>query len=124
MTRKLRDDELMQDDVDDAVMQQDFEDGGAVYPKVDASTISTMMREVAFHTYRVPDTTTIIAVAVLELNGRTFTLAQGETACADPRNFNEEKGKTYAIQKASKAARDKLWELEGYLLFKEIAQST
>lgn len=59
-------------------------------------------------TYRLPDTTITIAVITLE-NGFTVT---GESACADPANFDAEVGKEMALNNAF----DKIWPLEGYLL--------
>ena len=59
-------------------------------------------------TYRLPDTTITIAVIAME-NGFTVT---GESACADPANFDEPIGKEMAINNAY----DKIWPLEGYLL--------
>jgi hypothetical protein len=41
-----------------------------------------------------------------------------KSACVDPRNFNAKLGADYAIQDCVNAARDKLWELEGYHLAK------
>ena len=120
---KLSEEELMQDDVDDSVMESSFEEGGSNFPKVAATDISTLIRQVVYSTYRVPQTTTIVATATLKVGKGLFTLASASSACADPRNFNEEKGISYAIQKASKAAREKLWEFEGYLLFKKLAES-
>ena len=113
--------QLHKDDVDDKAMTQDFVDSGAVYPKVDPEHIAKLMRNVTYVSERVGNTTTVVSSAVLTINGHTFVLAHESTACADPRNFNEEKGKFYAAQKAMKAAREKLWELEGYKLFCQIA---
>lgn len=59
-------------------------------------------------TYQLPDTTITIAVITLE-NGFTVT---GESACADPANFDAEIGKEMAVNNAF----DKIWPLEGYLL--------
>lgn len=59
-------------------------------------------------TYRLPDTTITVAVITLE-NGFTVT---GESACADPANFDAEVGKNFAIE----SAYQKIWPLEGYLL--------
>ena len=121
---------LIDDDVSDKTMSNDFENSGSIYPKVSPDIIADLIRKVRYETNRVSGTTTINATAILVTGGmtktkdgfipHTFTLATCSTACADPRNFNEEKGKFYAIQKASKSARDKLWELEGYALFKEL----
>jgi hypothetical protein len=40
----------------------------------------------------------------------------GESACVDPKNFNDELGKKYAYE----SAFNKLWELEGYRLQSEL----
>lgn len=112
---------LVADDKDDQCMEQDFVDSGAIYPKVEADTIAKLMRQVTYDVHRVGESTTMVATAVLTIGKHQFTLAHESTACADPRNFNQEKGEFYAVQKASKAAREKLWELEGYRLFKDLA---
>lgn len=54
--------------------------------------------------------TDTLTVCVLTLvNGFTVT---GESACVDPANFNQERGREYAYANA----RNKIWVLEGYLL--------
>lgn len=121
--KQLGEEELMQDDVDDALMMDDFKENGAKFSTVEATDISTLMRKVVYSTHRVPNTTTIVATATLKLGEHNFTLVHQHTACTDPRNFNEEKGINYAILKASKAAREKLWELEGYLMFKQLSSA-
>lgn len=63
----------------------------------------------------IPGTTITLCVLTLE-NGYTVT---GESACADPANFDKEKGEAYAEE----AAIDKVWPLEGYLLREKLHQS-
>lgn len=46
-------------------------------------------------------------------------ILQGTSACVDPRNFNEDLGRKLAREKA----KDKLWELEGYLLQQKLFES-
>jgi len=121
--KKLPDACLVEEDVADTTMSNDFVKSGSVFPKVNPESIADLMRKVEYETHRVGTTSTIVATAVLNYKGSTFTLAHESTACADPRNFNQEKGEFYAIKKASLAARDKLWELEGYTLFKALADS-
>ena len=50
-------------------------------------------------------------------NGFTVT---GESACASPDNFDAEIGKKVAYQNA----REKIWELEGYLLKQKLYETT
>lgn len=111
-------------DAADKEMCDDFKASGSVYPAVTADSIAALMDKVQYHTELVGNTTTINATAVLVLGeGKFFTLGTASTACADPRNFNAEKGAYYAKEKAAKVARDKLWELEGYALFKSLLNS-
>ena len=59
--------------------------------------------------------TLTFCVLTLE-NGFTVT---GESACASPENFNEEIGKKIAYENA----RNKIWQLEGYLLKEKLYQA-
>lgn len=49
-----------------------------------------------------------------------YFLASGFSACVDPANFNAETGKNQALQQALGNAENKLWQLEGYHLKKEL----
>ncbi|MGL4638537.1 MAG: Gp49 family protein [Shewanella sp.] len=100
---------------DDHEMQKDFEQSGSIYPKVEASHIDDLMNLVSCSAHAIEGTTTTVATAMIDLAGIKFTLAHESTACVDPKNFNAEKGARYAIEKAMESARNKLWELEGYL---------
>lgn len=53
-------------------------------------------------------------------DGKMFSLATGHSACVSPENFDAQMGINIATGKAMAAAKDKLWELEGYALFKEL----
>lgn len=99
----------------DHEMQKDFEQSGSIYPKVEASHIDKLVELVSCTANVIEGTTTTVATAMIELGGIKFTLAHESTACVDPRNFNAELGAKYAIEKAMATARNKLWELEGWL---------
>ena len=85
--------------------------------KVTPEQINAIMADVTYHVYRVPDTTTTIAVA-FDKDG--FSLGVGMSACVDPTNFDEKLGEKIACKDAEKKAIDKLWELEGYRLAKSV----
>ena len=71
----------------------------------DDDTIYSESSDVAF-----PTTLPLLTFCVLTLkNGFTVT---GESACASPENFNAEIGRKIARENA----REKIWQLEGYLL--------
>jgi len=74
--------------------------------RVTKDGITTKITKVAYH--QLPETTLTVCVITVE-NGFTVT---GESACADPANFNKEIGESIAYDNAF----DKLWALEGYLL--------
>lgn len=56
-----------------------------------------------------------ITLAHALLDGE-FYLATGMSNCVSPANYNADKGRDYATDKAKQLAREKLWELEGYRL--------
>lgn len=100
----------------DKEMCKDFEDSGAVFPKVTPERIEELMKQVRYIPSLVEGTTTTLVVSVLPIGLADFTLATTTMACVDKRNFNAEKGVKYCIEKCEKETRSKLWELEGYAL--------
>lgn len=100
----------------DKVMCEDFEKSGAVYPKVSPDLIDALMEDVVYEASIVPGTTTTVVVSYRQTGLSKFTLAVATMACVDPRNFVEQLGIKYCTEKCKKLTRDKLWELEGYLL--------
>ncbi len=65
---------------------------------------------------RLPGTTLTICIITM-VNGFTVT---GESACADPDEYNQERGEEIAYENAFK----KLWPLEGYLLKERLYQQS
>lgn len=107
--------------MNDKDIEQEIIDKGLTYPRVTNDQIDALMDKVSCHCHLVEGTTTTVITAVLHMNHIKFTLATEIMACVDPRNYNEEIGRKYGIEKAKAAARNKLWELEGYALAKAIA---
>lgn len=52
----------------------------------------------------------------------TFLLGTAVSKAVDPKNFSEALGIQYATKDALSKAEDKLWELEGYNLYKAIQE--
>lgn len=92
-------------------------DNGLTAPRITPAQIDALIADMYIHAYVVPGTTTTVAAAFLP-NG--FCLGTAISACVDPRNFNAEIGKKIAVDKVTAVARDKLWEVEGYALKKEL----
>lgn len=107
----------------DAVQELELKEFNLMYPRVTKEQIDSLMNQVEYHTCFISGTTTTIATAILPIGISKFTLAMTKSACVDPRNFNGQLGAKYAIQDCVNAARDKLWELEGYHLAKITAST-
>jgi len=87
-------------------VEQEMQDKGLSAPRLTPGDIDHTVVGCQYHVF--PGTT--VTVACLQLrNG--FTVI-GESACADPANFNEDMGRKIAYDNA----RNKIWQLEGYLL--------
>ena len=78
-----------------------------------SEAIDGLMSTVVVHTHHFPGTTCTVATATLP-DG--FVLATGQSACISPALFDAEIGIKVATADAIKKAREKAWELEGYLL--------
>lgn len=81
--------------------------------RVTPQQIDALMEAVNVRTHCFPGTTSTVAIAALP-DG--FVIGIGHSACIDPANFDAEIGARIATADALKKARDKAWELEGYLL--------
>ncbi|MFC2974662.1 Gp49 family protein [Azotobacter bryophylli] len=83
-------------------------------PTVTLEQIENLIVSAQYHV--IPGTT--VTVCCLELRNGFNVI--GESACASLDNFNAEKGRTYAREKAI----EKIWPLEGYLLKQRIYEAT
>lgn len=86
---------------------------GLTAPRVTVEQIDALVDALSFHTYVIPGTTTTVAAAI---GPGEFVVALGTSATVSPENFREQLGRDEAIAKAKAMARDKLWELEGWRL--------
>lgn len=90
----------------DQQLEYEIQNKGLNAPRLTPAHIDSVISEILY--YRVPNTTTTICSLVLE-NG---FVVNGESAAASIENFDEQIGKKVAFDNA----RDKIWQLEGYLL--------
>lgn len=80
-------------------------------------TIEQVEAAIVSETYTVlPNGRTTVCQLTLIDNGDTGFTVEGQSACVSRANYDEEKGKKYARQRAL----DKVWEMLGYGLAKEI----
>lgn len=103
----------------DAAIESEIKAKGLTAPRVTPAQIDALMHGVTVQTHHFPGTTTMVAVAFLPGG---FSVGIGHSACASPANFDPEIGAKIAADNALKAARESLWELEGYALKKELAK--
>lgn len=87
-------------------LENEIQEKGLVAPRLTPDSIDSKIVDELY--YVMPNTTLTICCLILK-NGFTVT---GESAAASPENFNEEIGRKIARTNA----RDKIWQLEGYLL--------
>ena len=110
-------------------IEQQIQDKGLNAPRITPDHIDSKIKRVYYHspllavdhtqamdegTYQHLRCLTFCTI-VLE-NGFTVT---GESACASPENFNAEIGRKIAYENA----RNKIWQMEGYLLKEKLHQS-
>ena len=88
---------------------------GLTAPRITPADIEALVSRVG-HTYEVQGTSTFCHGF---LDGK-FYLASGHSACVSPENFDEGVGRAIAFSNMGLAMRNKLWELEGYALYKEL----
>ena len=105
---------------DDQQIEQEIQAKGLTAPRITPDVIDALMDRVTYYVTIPEGTTSTFAHAYLD--GR-FYLATGHSACVSPENFNAEIGEKIALGKAEAAARDKLWELEGYRLYAGITEN-
>lgn len=90
-------------------------------PRVKAEHINQLHSTVEYVTVQPEGTTSTFCHAYLPgKDGRKFLLATGMSACVEPALFNAQIGLDIAKGKAITAAKDALWLLEGYHLFKQL----
>ena len=94
-------------------IEQEIQDKGLNAPRLTPQLIDESIVGEQYHVFEGSQTT--IACLTLK-NGFTVT---GESACASPENFNAEIGQKIARENA----RNKIWQLEGYLLKQKLHDS-
>lgn len=87
-------------------IEKEIQEKGLNAPRLTPDAIDAIIKDEDYHVFEGSQLT----VCCLTLqNGFTVT---GESACASPENFNAELGQKIAKENA----RNKIWQLEGYLL--------
>lgn len=86
-------------------IESEIQAKGLNAPRLNPEHINNCVKSTDYHVFN-----GVLTVCCITLtNGFTVT---GESACASPENFDKALGEQIAF----KNARDKIWQLEGYLL--------
>lgn len=96
--------------MNEADLEKEIQDKGLIAPRLTPDHINSQIVASQFCVF---DDTTLTVCCLILKNGFTVT---GESACASAENFDEEIGRRLAFDNA----REKIWQLEGYLLRNEI----
>lgn len=96
---------------DEAAIEKEIQDKGLNAPRLTPALIDA---QIVSETYYVFPGTTLTICALTLRNGFQVT---GESAAASPSNFDEAIGRKIARDNA----RNKIWQLEGYLLRTRLA---
>ena len=96
----------------EAAVEKEIQGKGLNAPRLTPDHIDNTIAVEDFHVF--PGTTVTVCLLTLR-NG--FTVV-GESACASPENFDEELGRKIARDNA----RNRIWQLEGYLLRQRLSE--
>jgi len=94
---------------------------GLTAPRITPAQIDAMVDGLGYHTYVIPGTTTTVAAAIDKTG---FVVSTGFARSIASSNFDEVFGRNTAIGRAKSAAREALWELEGYRLRRNLAEAS
>lgn len=103
--------------MNDQAIEQEIQAKGLTAPRITPDMIDALMQRVQVIGHVLPDTTTTVMHGLLD--GK-FLLGTAFSACVSAENFDEQIGLKIAHEKLEAQVREKLWELEGYRLYREL----
>ena len=98
----------------EAEIEQEIQDKGLNAPRLNPQHIDSVITGEQYHVF---EGSTLTVCRLILKNGFSVT---GESAAASIENFDKEIGRKIARENA----RNKIWQLEGYLLRDRLSQST
>lgn len=97
----------------DTELEQEIQDKGLTAPRLTPQSIEDTIYDKRFYVFE----GTTFTVCLLTLRNGYQVI--GESACASPENFDAEIGQKIAYENA----KNKIWQLEGYLLRDKLYQN-
>ena len=101
----------------DQEIEKQIQEKGLNAPRVKNENIDQIMEKIVYNFTQVSEKR-LICQAIIG----TFWIADGNSVTVDPKNFDLELAKEVSLQNAKEAARNKLWEYEGWRLFRSLNQ--
>ena len=101
--------------INDDSIEAEIVSKGLTAPRVTPDKIKALVGRIS-HSFFVQETSTFCHGF---LDGE-FLIATGHSACVSKANFDHAIGRKIAMENMLKLANDKLWELEGYALRKQL----
>lgn len=98
--------------MNDQEVEKEIQEKGLTAPRVTPEKLESVIVSEQYHVFQ---GTTFTACLLTLKNGYTVL---GESACASPENFNAELGRKIARDNA----KNKIWQLEGYLLRQRLSE--
>lgn len=103
----------------DETIEQQIQEKGLNAPRITPQRIESLLNATEFRVSHEAGTTSTFVHAFLD---GQFYLASGHSACVSPENFDSRTGKEIAQWSAEQQVTDKLYELEGYCLYRELLE--
>ena len=100
----------------DTKIEQEIQAKGLTAPRITAEQIQSLIEKLTWKYEKHESPNVVFAHAFLG----DFYIATGFSKTVSADNFRAELAHKYAQEQAEAKARDKLWELEGYRLFKRL----
>lgn len=97
--------------MNEAAIEQRIVDLGLTAPRVTPVMIEELLKGVTYSTHIIPGTTTVLASAIMPSG---FVICTIQHPSGSPESFKPALAIEIAINKAAAAAREKLYEFEGY----------
>lgn len=101
----------------DTDIEKEIVNAGLTAPRVTLDSVNVILEQMRYEHWVVPNTTNIVVAGILP-NG--FVVALGTASTVSKENFDLSIGLKIATNDCLNNARNKIWEMEGYALRKQL----
>ena len=101
----------------DTDIEKEIVNAGLTAPRVTLDSVNAILEQMRYEHWVVPNTTNIVVAGILP---NDFVVALGTASTVSKENFDLSIGLKIATNDCLTNARNKIWELEGYALSKQL----